>query len=332
MAYAKDKNIIKYTGRLYEITFNVADGSLTTNHPNGRQFIQQTASRSECELAKLIKLVAYSNTPINPYVETIMVAAPGLWSIISKADGWYMRAINELITLAQQNWKYVLQLEKSTDGNPYAVDGYVNYQTAIEAIKIASLGLNELETKWYKRYGNIPFVKKFAGQLEMYNPLLSGKCRDVIHWYNSNKIDITPYLTSKNLLQVLKELDTNKEQLRNKKIADGLMATYEKYKSLEGTSADGWSYQILNTYDQFKKEAKEMHNCLIRCEYHEKMADGRCVIVVATAPDGTRIDIELRPHATTDGMYVSQAYYDKDYSLSREHTLHLREWADGLRF
>ena len=332
MAYAKDKNIIKYTGRTYEFTFNVADGSLTTNHPKGRSFIQQTASRSECDLAKLIKLVAYANTNINPYIETIMVAAPGLWNIISKADGWYMRAINELITLAQQNWKYVLQLEKSTvDGNPYAVNGYVNCQTAIEAIKIASLGLNELETKWYKRYGNIPFVKKFAGQLEMYNPLLSGKCRDIIAWYNSNEIDITPYLTSKNLLQVLKELDTNKEQLRNKKIADGLMATYEKYKSLERTDADGWTYQILNTYDQFKQEAKQMHNCLIRCEYHEKMAAGRCVIVVATASDGTRIDVELGQNP--DGiMYVSQAYYDRDYSLSREHILHLREWADGLRF
>ena len=329
MAYIKEKNIIKYTGRNYEFIFNLADGSLTTNHPNGKKFIQQTASRSDCELAKLIKLAAYSKTNINPYIETIMVAAPELWSIISKADGWYMRAINELITLAQQNWKYVLQLEKSTvDGNPYVVNGHINCQTAIEAIKIASLGLNRLEAKWYTRYGNIPFVKKFAGQLEMYNVLLNDNCRDVIYWYNTNKVDITPYLTSKNLLQVLKELDANKEQLINKKIADGLMATYEKYKSLEGTDADGWTYEILNTYSQFEQEAKQMHNCLIRCEYHKKMADGKCVVVVATASDGTRIDVELIPN--TDGkMYVSQAYYDRDYSLSRKHRTHLKEWVDG---
>ena len=328
MAYIKEKNIIKYTGRNYEFIFNLADGSLTTNHPNGKKFIQQTASRSDCDLAKLIKLVACSRVNINPYIETIMVAAPKLWNIISRTDGWFIRNINELITLAKQNWKYVLQLEKSIDGNPYEIDGYVTYQTAIDRIKIASLKLNELEAKWYRNYHNILFVKKFAGQLEMYNLLLSRRCLGIINWYDNNKIDIKPYLINKNLLQVLKELETNKEQIENKKIADGLMNTYEKYKSLEGTDADGWTYKILNTYDQFKEEAKKMHNCLICCSYHKKMADGKCVIIVATTPDGKRIDVELKQHV--DGtMYVSQAYYDKDYSLNKEHKTHLKEWVDG---
>ena len=328
MAYIKEKNIIKYTGRNYEFIFNLADGSLTTNHPNGKKFIQQTASRSDCDLAKLIKLASCSRESINPYIETIMVAAPELWNIISKTDGWFIHSINTLIILAKQNWKYVLQLEKSTDGNPYEVDGYADYQTAIDKIKIASLGLNDLEAKWYKQYHNIPFVKKFAGQLEMYNLLLSGICPNLVNWYDENKIDITPYLTNKNLLQVLKELKTNKEQIINKQIADGLMTTYEKYKLLEEVDADGWGYKILNTYDQFKEEAKQMHNCLICCEYHKKMADGKCVIVVATTSDGIRIDVELKQHA--DGtIYISQAYYDNDRCLSKEHETHLKEWVDG---
>ena len=328
MSYIKEKNIIKYTGRNYEFILNITDGSLTTNHPNGVKFIQQTTSRSDCDLAKLIKLAACSRANINPYIETIMAAAPKLWNIISKTDGWFIRDINKLITLAKQNWKCVLQLEKSTDGNPYEIDGYTTYQTAIDTIELASLGLNELEAKWYRVYRNILFVKKFAGQLEMYSQLLNGRCLSIIDWYNNNNIDIKPYLVNKNLLQVLKELETNKEQIENKQIADGLMTTYEKYKSLEGTDTDGWTYKILNTYDQFKKEAKQMHNCLIRCEYHKKMADGKCVIVVATTSDGTRIDVELKQHV--DGtMYVSQAYYDNDYSLSKKHITHLKEWVDG---
>lgn len=328
MAYIKEKNIIKYTGRNYEFIFNLADGSLTTNHPNGKKFIQQTASRSDCDLAKLIKIVACSRTNINPYIETIMVAAPELWNIISKTDGLFIDEINELITLAKRNWKYVLQLEKSTDGNPYEIDDFVNYQTAIDRITIASFELNELEAKWYRHYHNVLFVKKFAGQLEMYRSLLSGLSENIVNWYDDNKIDIKSYLTNKNLLQVLKELETNKEQIENKKIADGLMATYEKYKSLEGTDTDGWTYQILNTYDQFKEEAKKMHNCLIHCSYHKQMADGKSIIVVATTSDGIRIDVELKLHA--DGtMYVSQAYYDNDYRLSQEHKTHLQEWVDG---
>ena len=328
MAYIKEKNIIKYTGRNYEFVFNIADGSLTTNHPSGIKFIQQTTSRSDCYLAKLVKLAACSRANINPYIETIMVAAPKLWNIISKTDGWFVRDINKLITLAKQNWKCVLQLEKLTDGNPYEIDGYTTYQTAIDIIKLASLGLNELEAKWYRVYHNILFVKKFAGQLEMYSQLLNGRCIGIIDWYNNNNIDIKPYLTNKNLLQVLKELETNKEQIENKQIADGLIATYEKYKSLEGTDTDGWTYKILNTYDQFKEEAKKMHNCLICCSYHKKMADGKCVIVVATTPDGIRIDVELKQHA--DGtIYISQAYYDNDRCLSKEHRTYLKEWADG---
>lgn len=331
MAYTKDKNLINYTGRTYQFTLNITDGSLTTNHPNGRKFIQQTVNRSDCDLAKLIKIVANADGSINPYIETIMVAAPKLWQIISETDGWYIQLINELIETAQQNWKYVLKLESLADGTPYTVDGYNNCRSALQSIKLLSLGLNELETKWYRRYSNIPFLKKFAGQLEMYNSLLSSKCADLVKWYAANKIDIAPYLTNKNLLQVLRELDSDRKNIENKRLADGLMTTYEKYKSLEGIDADGWSYQILNTYDQFRQEAKQMHNCLIRCGYGEKMADGKCVIVVAVASDGTRIDVELRPNI--DGtMSLEQAYYDHDYHLSREHNIHLREWADGLCF
>lgn len=128
MAYIKEKNIIKYTGRNYEFIFN--------------------------------KLASCSRANINPFIEKIMVAAPKLWNIISQTDGLFMRDINKLITLAKKNWKYVLQLEKSTDGNPYEIDGYITYQTAIYKIKIASLGLNELEAKWYKDYHNIPFGQK----------------------------------------------------------------------------------------------------------------------------------------------------------------------------
>ena len=58
------------------------------------------------------------------------------------------------------------------------------------------------------------------------------------------------------------------------------------------------------------------------------MADGKSVIVVATTSDGKRIDVELKQHA--DGsIYISQAYYDHDHSLSKEHRAHLKEWADG---
>ena len=129
----------------------------------------------------------------------------------------------------------------------------------------------------------------------------------------------------------MRALDSNRNNIINKQFADRLTATYEKYKSLEGIDADGWYYQILHTYEQFKQEAKQMNNCLISCRYDEKMSDGKCVIVVATTPDGMRIDIELNQRRDKT-IRVAQAYYKNDRSLTKEHMNHLKEWADGLHF
>ena len=35
------------------------------------------------------------------------------------------------------------------------------------------------------------------------------------------------------------------------------MNIYEKYKYIEGTDADGWSYRILKSSEDLKKEAEE---------------------------------------------------------------------------
>lgn len=331
MAYTKDKNLINYKGKNYQFTLNLTDGSFTTNHPNGINFIKQTSCRGGCDLAKLVNIIAYANEHINPYIETIMVAAPKLWEVISRSNAMFIRQINELITIAQQNWKMVLKLENSTNNHPYGINAYTSCREAIDTIKIISLNLNELEGKWYRIYGNTLFVKQFAGQLEMYNDLLDTNCVKLIQWYNENNIDIAPYLINKNLLQVLRALASNKNNIINKQLADGLTATYEKYKSLEDIDADGWSYQILHTYEQFKQEAEQMHNCLIGCRYDEKMAMGKCVIVVATTPDGMRIDIELNQRRDKT-IRVAQAYYKNDRSLIKEHMSHLKEWADGLHF
>lgn len=319
MGYTKDKNLLKYQGKNYQIIYNFADGTLTTNHPKGKDFIKQTAGRSKDILSKMLYLAAYSNEKLNPFIETILLQAPKLFKEMAGATYY---DTNKYIKIAKNNWKTTLELEKS-DGIEWS--NLEEWETSIAALK---LHLNELEFKWFQQFNNIDFVKHFAGQLEMYESFLNiNRISKILDFYNKNKINISSYLKNKNLLQVIKELEIGIHE----SICTGIINMYEKYKYIESTDTDGWTYQILKSSEDFKKEAENMHNCLYRMEYDKKMANGKCVIVVAIKPDGTRIDIELTP--TRDGrLSLSQKFYKNDRCLTMEDRKHLAEWLDGMNY
>ena len=326
MGFIKDKNLIKYTGRNYEITYNFTDGTLTTNHPNKEEYIGQTVSRCGRvnSFAEMISLAfaynKYCRQPLNPFIETILLQAPKTFAVIANASYTH---INDYIDMAKQNWKYVLQVE--ADGREFY--DVKNWCLAINTIKF---NLNELELKWLEIYQNIDFVRQFAGQLEMYDGLLCDcYIDDLIKWYTNNKIDIKPFLKNKNLLHTLKDLKLNKDMLYETKITDGITEMYEKYKYLEQTDADGWTYRLLKSREDFRKEATEMNNCLWTMEYDAKMSAGQCVIVVATTADGIKIDIELQPVADRV-MLIRQAYYGNDWGLEKKDKEHLKKWVDGI--
>ena len=329
MAYTKNKNIIEYKGRLYNISYNISNGKLTTNHPKGKEFIEQTVYRSECDLARFLRLVIYINGVIDPYIETIMTCAPYLWHAIIYSSVGQTEVINQLINIAKKNWKIVLDLEEKNK-NPYISNLYLHSINQItELIYTLSLNLNELELKWFKYYPSAPFIKKFAGQLEMYGNLLSSQTSSVVEWYARNNIDITPYLKNKNLLQVLKDLEVDMDKLKNEYIGKRITRVYEKYKHIEGTDVNGWTYKLLSSREEFEQEAEKMRNCLMRCRYDEKMSAEKSLIVAATTPEGQRIDLEI---ILGTNPYLNQAYYRDDVHVSSYHMEYLKEWVKNLSF
>ena len=328
MAYAKDKNIIKFTGRTYEIVYNIADGSVKTNHPKGNVYIKQTVSRSPFDnCARYIKLAteyAENGCVLDGFMETIMLQADGLFRALTRRD--YLTnncclQINNTIKNIKENWKTVRKLN---------LDGTESIEEINTLIFASKNDLNETELKWFKKLHNIPFVKHFAGQLEMYEGLIhQHQIGEIIDWYNNNQTDVAPFLVNKNLLQVCCELYrnmlANKDRLINEKIAK----TVEKYKMLEMVDADGWKYELLKTREDFVQEAARMHNCLIRCAYDEKMADGRCAIMVVTTADGTRIDMEIVP-CNDNQLTIRQMFLDYDKMVPDKMVAHIKKWADGL--
>ena len=107
------------------------------------------------------------------------------------------------------------------------------------------------------------------------------------------------------------------------------MNIYEKYKYIEGTDADGWTYQIVKSIEDLKKEAEERDNWFYSLRYDKKIASGKNLIVVATKPDGTRIDMELK--FRKDGIsYIEQAYYKGRFWLTMGDYYHLHLWIISL--
>ena len=57
MGFTKVKNIIKYQGRMYEITCDTNTGELTTNHPDGRKYIDMVCNRNFNPYSDYIQVV-----------------------------------------------------------------------------------------------------------------------------------------------------------------------------------------------------------------------------------------------------------------------------------
>lgn len=319
MAFTKDKNLIKYQGKNYQISYDFKSGILETNHPAKNKFIRQTAKRNINSLSNVICLASISDKKLNPFIETMASQAINILQQLAD-EATMFTDINHYITLAKNNWKYALELEKT-----YKTE-WRNLSQWADNITTLKLNLNELESKWFKIIKNVDFVKHFAGQLEMYGEILNqSHIEEIIAWYNYNKIEISPYLKNKNLLQVIKELEIGIDKAND----IGIMNTYQKYKYLETTDIDGWQYQILKSREEFKKEADTMNNCLYRMRYDKLMSNGKSIIIVAIKPNGTRIDIELKPKRSGE-LYINQKYYKDDMIVLMKDNKHLNEWIDKI--
>ena len=145
MGFIKDKNLIKYTGRSYEITYNFTDGTLTTNHPKKEEYINQTVQRNwNSDLAKIIMLASYSNSrcdTLNPFIETIVLQAPKFLRALANASHWI--DANKYIKMAKKEWKYILQIEHDDGIGILSINDWCQMITGIK------LNLNNLEIKYY---------------------------------------------------------------------------------------------------------------------------------------------------------------------------------------
>lgn len=172
---------------------------------------------------------------------------------------------------------------------------------------------------------NEKFIACFGEQLEKYCDWFDhGEISYIVSWYNDNKIEISPFLKD-NLLDTMNELLANMWKVLDIQI----MKNYEKYKYIEGTDADGWTYRLLKSCKELRLEAEDMRNDFYENGYFKEMADGSKLIVVATKPDGTKIDIEVLNYTTftiCENYYKYQREVDED-----EDYYHLKRWIDGIK-
>lgn len=317
MAFTKDKNIIKYKGKLYEIICDTNTGELTTNHPDGRVFINRTCRGRGENYAKYIALV--NRGVYHKFLETILLQKEDLLNGLAYCE---CREIREIIELAQKHWKETLET------NFYAIPNYQIYTTMLNF----GLGLNTLEKYWYVRCRSVKFTKTFAGQLEMYKDYLSlGMLEKTLKNAKEYKVDVDSMIKNKNLLQTLKEIQVETERVKNKTIQDNLLQVYQKYSFIEEMDkADGWKFQVLKSVEDFKYWGQKMDNCLFRMSYHKAVAERKCLVVIAENPDGKYISIELTRYNTKGDYGIRQAYYKSNRCIALEDNDYLKNWVDGI--
>ena len=141
MGFTKEKNIIKYKGRLYEIICDTNTGELTTNHPDGRKFIARTCSGRGESYAKYVALVNYGM--YHKFLETILLQKEDLLhAMICYNDATCydnVRDIQEIIELAQKNWKET----QETDFRDIPT-------SLLSYMQLMGLNLNDIEKYWYR--------------------------------------------------------------------------------------------------------------------------------------------------------------------------------------
>ena len=316
MAFTKDKNIIKYKGRMYEITCDTNTGELTTNHPDGRNFINRTCRGRGESYAEYMLLV--NNGVYHRFLETILLQKEDLLHEMTCLRE--VTDIQEIIELAQKNWKETQEMDfRNTSWSLLSV------------MRLMGLDLNALEKYWYRVCCNVKFTKTFAGQLEMYKNYLSlGMLETTLKEAKRYKVDVDSMIKNKNLLQTLKEIQVETERVKNKFIIDGLSQVYQQYSFIEEMGkADGWKFQVLKDVEDFKYWGEKMNNCLFRMSYHKAVAERKCLVVIAENPDGKYISIELTRY--NGGDYVMrQSYYKSNRHIALEDSDYLKSWVDGI--
>ena len=315
MGFTKDKNIIKYEGKKYEIICDTNTGEITTNHPDGRSFVNRTCRGRGESYADYVVLV--NRGIYHRFLETILLQKEDLLHKLIYCD--YLE-VPTIVELAQKNWKET----QETDFN--------NIPTSLlDYMQLMGLNLNDIEKNWYRACRNVKFTKTFAGQLEMYKDYLSlGMLEQTLRNAKQYKVDIDSMIKNKNLLQTLKEIQVETERVKNKDIIDGLEYVYQKYSFIEDMGrADGWEFQVLKNIEDFKYWGEKMDNCLYRMSYHKAVTEKRCVVVIAKNPDGKHISIELNKY--NSGNYdMNQAYYKSNRCISQEDRQYLNAWVDGI--
>lgn len=315
MGFTKEKNIIKYKGKLYEIICDTNTGEITTNHPDGSNFVSRTCRGRGENYAEYVALV--NRGVYHRFLETILLQKEDLLHRLAYCE---YREIQEIIELAQENWKET----QETDFN--------NIHTSLLSyMQLMGLNLNTLEKYWYRVCRNVKFTKTFAGQLEMYKDYLSlGMLEQTLRNAKEYKVDVDSMIKNKNLLQTLKEIQVETERVKNKTIQDNLLQVYQQYSFIEEMGgADGWKFQVLKSVEDFKYWGQKMDNCLFRMSYHKAVAERKCVVVIAENPDGKNISIELIRHNT--GNYsIRQEYYKSNRHIEQKDRFYLDNWVDGI--
>lgn len=103
-----------------------------------------------------------------------------------------------------------------------------------------------------------------------------------------------------------------RERLRQIAFAKAVKGIEKKFKDFAST-IDGYSIFVTADYDEWKKQASELEQCICAAGYYQQMADGKCTIVFIQKDGVPQATAQIMPDGTLGQFYANE--HDRENCL-----------------
>lgn len=256
--------------------------------------------------------------------ETEMLLAAGLENLVFSKSFWKLskNKKNELRLWLKENKDFDVTNLRLKD-----IQTIIKYKISFEQWKEYQKAISGCYCKMpYTTYRYLmtqkePDLLKLKNLYEDYKGLLKQTEHNIKEPYWKYPKDLRGFHNK--VLEEVILIKRNKEKAK----FEGLAKALKRYIKFNQT-VDGYAIFFSTQQDEWYKQAKKLHQCIVRCDYMKRVIDHKCLIAFITKDGEPVATAEIQ-----EGKRINQFYTDEwlpDYHPSEELKAIFNKWLDTL--